>query len=285
MRARVGPGEADEVAGLLGRFGRGGAVVEETPQGLMVKAFLPVDKALPKKKERLHTLMGHLSLIVPLKLEEEVLEGDWAEAWKEFFTPLHIGRLVIKPSWHDYSSAPGETVLELDPGQAFGTGHHPTTSMCLLLLEKYIRPGMEVLDLGTGSGILALAAAKLGARSVLALDTDPLAVKAARENVRKNGLTAAVKVRKGTVSPRWGPFDLIAANLTAKHVQEVLPALVSALRGGGLLIAGGIIMDRVEEVEKAFLAAGLKLRERAAEAEWRTLVAQNSSPGLPGGSR
>ena len=269
----MGPGEADDVAALLGRFGRGGAVVEEGPQGLMVKAYLPVDRALPKKKERLYTLLGHLSLIVPLKLEEEVLEEDWALAWRAHFTPLHIGRLVIKPSWHNRAPGPGETVLELDPGQAFGTGHHPTTRMCLLLLQKYLSPGMEVLDLGTGSGILALAAARLGARSVLALDTDPLAVKAARENVRKNGLTGAIKVRKGTLAPRWGYFDLIAANLTARTILELLPALLPSLNGGGLLIAGGIIADREDEVEKALLGAGLKLQEKAAEGEWRTLVA------------
>ena len=273
VRARVGPGEADEVAALLGRFGRGGAVVEEGPQGLMVKVYLPVDKALPKKKERLYTLLGHLSLIVPLELEEEVLEEDWALAWRAYFTPLHIGRLVIKPSWHDCAPEPGETVLELDPGQAFGTGHHPTTRMCLLLLEKYLRPGMEVLDLGTGSGILALAAARLGARSVLALDTDALAVKAARENVRKNSLTGAIKVRKGTLDPRWGCFDIIVANLTARTILERLPALSSALNGGGLLIAGGIIEDREDEVEKGLLGAGLKLQEKAEEGEWRTLAA------------
>ncbi len=269
----MGPGEADDVAALLGRFGRGGAVVEEGPQGLMVKAYLPVDRALPKKKERLYTLLGHLSLIVPLKLEEEVLEEDWALAWRAHFTPLHIGRLVVKPSWHDCAPGPGETVLELDPGQAFGTGHHPTTRMCLLLLQKYLRPGMEVLDLGTGSGILALAAARLGAGSVLALDTDPLAVKAARENVRKNGLGGAIKVRKGTLDPRWGCFDLIAANLTARTILELLPALSSSLKGGGLLIAGGIIGDREDEVEKGLLGAGLKLQEKAAEGEWRTLAA------------
>ena len=273
VRARVGPGEADEVAALLGRFGRGGAVVEEGPQGLLVKAYLPVDRALPRKKERLYTLLGHLSLIVPLKLEEEVLEEDWALAWRAHFTPLHIGRLVIKPSWHDCAPEPGETVLELDPGQAFGTGHHPTTRMCLLLLEKYLRPGMEVLDLGTGSGILALAAARLGAGSVLALDTDPLAVKAAREYVRKNGLSGAVKMRKGTLDPRWGYFDLIAANLTARNILELLPALSSSLKGGGLLIAGGIIEDREDEVEKGLLGAGLKLQEKVAEGEWRTLAA------------
>jgi len=275
VRARVGPGEADDVAALLGRFGRGGAVVEEGPQGLMVKAYLPVDRALPNKKERLYTLLGHLSLIVPLKLEEEVLEEeDWALAWRAHFTPLHIGRLVIKPSWHDFAPEPGETVLELDPGQAFGTGHHPTTRMCLLLLQKYLRPGMEVLDLGTGSGILALAAARLGAASVLALDTDPLAVKAARENVRKNGLTGAIKVRKGTLAPRWGSFDLIAANLTARPILELLPALSSSLKTGGVLITGGIIADREDEVEKGLPAAGLKLQEKAAEGEWRTMTAR-----------
>ena len=273
VRARVGPGEADDVAALLGRFGRGGAVVEEGPQGLMVKAYLPVDRALPRKKERLYTLIGHLSLIVPLELEEEVLEEDWALAWRAHFTPLHIGRLVIKPSWHNCAAGPGETVLELDPGQAFGTGHHPTTRMCLLLLQKYLRPGMEVLDLGTGSGILALAAARLGAGSVLALDTDPLAVKAARENVRRNGLGGAIKVRKGTLHPRWGCFDLIAANLTARNILELLPGLSSYLKGGGVLIAGGVIGDREDEVGKGLLGAGLKLLEKAVEGEWRTLAA------------
>ena len=262
------------MAALLGRFGRGGAVVEEGPQGLLVKAYLPVDRALPKKKEELYTLLGHLSLIVPLKLEEEVLEEDWAVAWRAHFTPLHIGRLVIKPSWHNCTPGPGETVLELDPGQAFGTGHHPTTRMCLLLLEKYLRPGMEVLDLGTGSGILAIAAAKMGSGPVLAVDKDPIAVAAAQANIRRNRMGARIEVRVGTLEPGMGPYDLILANLLTPVLCEIAGLLAHALVPGGVLISSGVLLEQANSVAAEYSAAGLYLAELPQESDWIALVAR-----------
>ena len=271
VRARVEPGEADDVAALLARFGQGGSAIVEGEEGVFVQAYLPVDRSLPRKKRQLQVALGHLSLISSLKLEERVIEEDWAEAYKEFFKPVAIGRLVVKPPWHSYQASPGELVLELEPGLAFGTGHHPTTQMCLRLLEKHLRPGMEVLDLGTGSGILALAAALLGARKVLALDIDPQAVKAARANVRRNGPSRLIQVRLGTLDGKQGSFDLVVANLTARSLVGLASPLLAALKSPGLLIAGGIMLDRLEEVRNS-LGVGAREVEAASQGDWRTLV-------------
>jgi ribosomal protein L11 methyltransferase len=127
-----------------------------------------------------------------------VAEEDWATAWKEFYHPMRFGRrLVVKPSWRVFQAGPDDLVIELDPGMAFGTGLHQTTAMCLALLEDYVRPGATVLDQGTGSGILAIAAARLGARRVIAVDCSEVAVAAARENVARNGLSSAIQVLHG----------------------------------------------------------------------------------------
>src|SRR5579885_1428589 len=174
---------------LLSTHAPGGVAIEEPiallddgqdyrirpDEPVQVRAYLPVDGSQEDARQRLEEALWHLGQIGPNFIGQLttrfVAEEDWANAWKEYFHVLHVGRrVVIKPSWRDYTPQPGEVVLELDPGMAFGTGLHPTTHMCLELLEQHVQPGMRVLDVGTGSGILALAAAKLGAASVLALD-------------------------------------------------------------------------------------------------------------------
>ncbi len=206
-----------------------------------------------------------------------VREEDWAEAWKAHFQVQRYGRVVVCPSWLDAELRDGDVLVRLDPGMAFGTGDHPTTRSCLLALDRYVRPGDVVLDVGTGSGILAIAAARLGARRVVALDIDPACVEVARRNVDANGLGRVITVALGSVGERWpfaqsasGGFDVVVANIIAGTLVELAPALRDAVRRGGLLVLSGIVAEREDDVARAF--GGLEPVERVADGDWRTLV-------------
>ena len=243
--------------------------------------------------------MGHLTVFNLAQIgpprTREVAEEDWATAWKEFYHPMRFGRrLVVKPSWRAFQAGPDDLVIELDPGMAFGTGLHQTTAMCLALLEDYVRPGATVLDQGTGSGILAIAAARLGARRVIAVDSSEVAVAAARENVARNGLSSAIQVRHGD-TPHPPPssasrsegeqrvssalpaaYDLIVANIIANVIIALAAPFAAVLRPGGVLLASGIIRDREDDVRAALGAAGLAVERREARDEWITLVARRT---------
>ncbi len=196
-------------------------------------------------------------------LVTSVDEEDWANCWKNYYHPLKIGkRLLIKPSWEEYQTEPGRVVVEIDPGMAFGTGTHATTRFCLELLERYLAKGMKVVDIGTGSGILAIAAAKLGAKRVVAVDTDPVAVRAARENVSRNGVEDQVEVQN--LDFRELPeieVDLVVGNLTADLVEEFAPKVGSMLVQGGYFIASGITAEQWPIVQRAFEDAKLTMQE------------------------
>ena len=184
---------------------------------------------------------------------------------------------MAAPAWRDYAPGPGETVVSLDPGMAFGTGQHATTRMCLAALQQLLRAGDLVLDLGTGSGILALAAAALGAGRCLALDTDEQAVKAATANVALNAAEALVEVRRGSVETAGGErYDLVLANINAATVSDLAGGLRQALRPNGTLVAGGIIREQEGRCAAALTSAGLRVDRTLAEAEWRTLVARRA---------
>ncbi len=284
IKATVDRETVDDIAAVMGRFGQGGAVIEEDPSprgpqqdgDLTVKVYLPVDGSLPRDKAQLLEALGHLSLICPIPIQEQTLsQADWLKAWKALFTARRVGkRLVIKPPGQGYRARDGDVIIEIDPGMAFGTGLHPTTQLCLQELERGLSPGAEVLDLGTGSGIQAIAAARLGAGRVLALDTDPEAVTAARANILANGLDAVIKVEPGTIPHpgATGPFDLVVANITAGVIGEKAESLVGALKPGGTLIAGGILADRVGEVGARLGGAGGRVIRRRSRGDWRTLV-------------
>jgi ribosomal protein L11 methyltransferase len=203
-----------------------------------------------------------------------VVEEDWADAWKERFYPMRVGKsIVVKPTWREFEVAPGDVILELDPGMAFGTGLHPTTQMCLLALEERIEPGMCVLDLGTGSGILALAAAKLGAAVVLAVDTDPVAVTAAQENVQRNGVAERVTVIRGSLDYTTDTYDLLVVNILAKVIVALAEeGLAERVKPRGQWVAAGIIEPQVGEVVAALEAAGLQVTAQRQISDWVTLI-------------
>lgn len=304
----------ESVSAVLAQHGYGGGVVVEpawTPgdegpefsydpaRPAVLRTYLPLDEAAEDARQRIEQALWHLGQmrpVGPLQVRT-VAEEDWANAWKQHYHVLRVGeRTVVVPSWLEHEARPGEVVLSLDPGMAFGTGLHPTTQLCLRLLEGAVRPGQRILDLGTGSGILAIAAAKLGGGPVLALDNDPVAVMVAAENVARNGVAAQVTVAEGSLGagatmghwlsgdfghgppptaeapPHPAEFGLIAANLIARVLTILAADLAAALAPGGTLISSGIIDSREHEVTAAFEAAGLRLLERHVEGEWVALV-------------
>ena len=212
-----------------------------------------------------------------LELENQnVQEQDWAENWKKYYKPFRAGeKLVIKPSWENYEAKEGDLVLELDPGMAFGTGTHETTYMCMEQLEKYVTPGCKAIDIGCGSGILALAAAKLGASDVLAIDLDQLAVKASIENAEKNNLTEVVRVVHGDLLEKADEMaDVIVANIIADVICFLCGPAKKHLLPGGTFICSGIIREREEDVQNALAAAGYTVCNRLAKGEGVCLAAK-----------
>lgn len=202
----------------------------------------------------------------------ELAEVVWRDAWKKYFGVLRVGqRLVIVPSWIEYAPRPDDIVINIDPGMAFGTGQHPTTAMCLAALEEKVTPGASVLDLGCGSGILGIAAAKLGAGRIVGLDTDPLAVKATRENAAANGVT--IDVSEGTLEGA-GQFDIVVANISGLTLERLSAQITRALRRGGHFIASGFLDERVDELCAAFEHVGLSPERVVEDGVWRAIIAE-----------
>lgn len=199
-------------------------------------------------------------------------DAEWTDAWKDHYVAQRIGRVVIEPSWAPAGEqADHDVVITLDPGMAFGTGLHPTTRGCLELLQDLPRMPEVVLDVGCGSGVLALAALRLGADRAVGLDTDPLAVEATMENARRNGLGDRVEVRHGTLGSGGERYELILANLVAAVLVELAPSLAAHLAPRGVLLASGIIETRAGEVIEAMEGAGLRVADRRDDGEWVSL--------------
>lgn len=255
---------------------------EETDtETVTVKAYLPVDNELDDKlrlfEQQINKLAHHdIDKGAGLIRWREVHDEDWANAWKEHFHPVKIGeRIVIKPTWRTYEADPADLIIELDPGMAFGTGTHHTTAMCIGMLEEVVEPGQVVFDVGTGSGILAIAAAKLGAASVSAIDLDAVAVKVAEENVAANKVEDVVSVSHGDLlTGVTGQADLIVANIIADIIIRVLPDVPGRLKDGGVFISGGIIAERLPDVTEAILACGLTPDKVMEEGGWVTVMAR-----------
>ena len=260
------------------------AMVDAMPDDVLVKAWFERGE---KERETLEAVRTHLEQlraqggeVGTLALElTGVKDEDWSENWKKYYKPFRIGaHLVVRPTWEAYEAAPGDLVIELDPGMAFGTGTHETTSMCMQLLEKHLQEGMRVMDVGTGSGILAIAAARLGAREVLAIDIDPAAVKVARENIALNHVQDRVRAVEGDLCKSEAmPCDLAVANIVADAIRMLAAPLTRHLKKGGLLICSGIIREREQDVLEAALAAGYAVADRLEKGEWVALALRNEA--------
>jgi ribosomal protein L11 methyltransferase len=283
----------DLIAGVFFDFELQGVVVEDPgiepeeewaedavarPAAHAVIGFLPEDQRLDGRRRRLEEEVGrlgnHIGLVYRINYRQ-VDEQNWAESWKAFFWPQKIGeRIVVKPSWRDYTAGPGEIVLELDPGMAFGTGTHPTTALCVQLIESHLKSGDSFLDIGTGSGILMLAAAKLGAEWLCGSDRDGTAVRVAAENLRRNGVDkwSACLVQGSLAEPFKGRFDVVAANILTLVIVDLLDDIPRVLKKNGLFICSGIIDPNRDLVAGKMTSQGFELIEIRQKEGWTAMA-------------
>ena len=269
----------EPISYLFGRYGKGVSTELAGEGKVLLRTYLTTGSR--QRMARIDVgirLVGAIEPIGDLEIRKLPEDEDWMESWKSHFRILRIGkRLVIKPTWLelDFTASPDDIVIEIDPGVAFGTGYHPTTDTCLQAMEQHIAPGMTVLDLGTGSGILTIAAIKLGAGLVTALDIDSQAVTAARRNFRRLGINKQVRLGQGSVPHPTAPagdFDLAVANISARGVADRCPFIFTALKPGALFIASGLLNTQKEEVAAVAEPLGFSLISEWPQEEWTTLL-------------
>ena len=292
LSVRTPPEFVEPLSQIFYRYGHGGVAVEveggfnpdegEALSGdewAVVTTYLPMNESLDERRSRIDVgvrLVAHVSDISPLR-ERAVEEEEWQNSWKEHFHVLKVSsRITICPTWREYSPSVGEVVITLDPGMAFGTGHHPTTRMCLEQLDALVKRGMDVLDVGCGSGVLSIAAARLGARHVFGLEIDSVAVNVAKQNVRDNDAEHTVRVLQGTLphsDVKQSAYGIAVANISAKVVSELAPYLVNAVQSGGKVLASGILLENKDSVVQALTDSGATLEQTLVDGDWVTLVA------------
>lgn len=290
----------EALAGIFQNMGSGGVVIEDpqaarkyiNQQGwnpekvspdflqhefVVVKAYFPADKDI------LAEVQGYIAQIEKnfqtdcRVYIDEVRNEDWEENWKKYYHAFKVGeRLVVKPSWEEYQAQPGEVVINIDPGMAFGTGIHASTRFCLRFIDQYVRGGETIIDAGCGSGILSIGAAKLGAASVFAMDIDDLAVKIARENIQLNGLERAIQVEAGDIieAMQGRKADMVLANITAEVVVELIPEAAQVLDSGGYLFGSGIVDSRWPAVQQALVKNGFAVAEVMQDVDWIGVAAR-----------
>jgi ribosomal protein L11 methyltransferase len=284
----------EAVSEILGRVGQGSAVrptrllrdpadelsAREDPTApYEITAHIPEDEGAPAAVDATQRALWHLQAFGLRPVGElrvrSVDDADWTDAWKAGYVPQRIGRVVIVPSWLDEPIGPDEVALRLDPGMAFGTGLHPTTRGCLALLQEISPMPPVVLDVGSGSGILALAALRLGAERAVCYDTDPLAVEATLANAEANGLADQVTAQLGSLpaTPPADPYPLVLANLVAAVLIDSAERLAAHAAPGGRMLASGIINTRADEVLAALADAGFVAEQRLDDGEWVSLRA------------
>jgi ribosomal protein L11 methyltransferase len=282
-----GPDQVQSLTGIMEKYGQGGASVEEweeagsTHQHYTIKIYIPFSRAYRNVREDIAYQLaasGYQS-----NLHEKVLQqNEWFESLRKNFKVIEIGEhFVIKPSWTtEKLFYPGRVIIEMDPGEAFGDGMHPTTRLCLLNLHKYLKPGMSVFDLGTGTGILAIAAVKLGAGLVVACDIDAVAVKTAKSNARVNQ-AEGIEFKRGTLSRNMqnrnrNSFDIVLANITSRAISDLSAAMVEVLKPEGTLIVSGIHPDGLDEVLIRLAVADLTFKAVEQDQDWYAVIARKA---------
>ena len=284
-----------------GEASGGGAVLESTGYDdfgnpvageyrLVVKTYLKPGQRGRTIQRQIEEGLWRLRLLYPMPepVARLVREEDWAHAWKRHYKPMRIGkRVLLTPAWEEPNALPDDVVVRLEPGMAFGTGLHPTTRLCVAALEKWVSQGDSLLDIGTGSGVLSVVAAKLGAKLVIATDIDPLAIRAAKENARLNGVPIAPNqliVEQGSIpAGQDGRFSVVVANILAEILIGLFEAaydnvpLAATLAPGGHLILSGILEEKAEGVVAAAARQGLREVERRQEGDWVAVTVRNDS--------
>lgn len=259
-------------------------LLEEMPEDVLVHAWFTPDDSFPglfrSLQERLAAMKDSQPLFGSLVADTRtVSEDSWAEVWKKYYKPFYAGEhLVVKPTWEPFDPKPGDRIIEIDPGMAFGSGTHETTGMCISLLEETIRGGEDIIDVGTGSGILAIAAALLGAGHVLAIDIDPDAVRVAGENVTHNQVENIVEVREGDLLKNTQETcHICVANIISDIIISFAAPLRNHIRPGGLFICSGVVRERTEEVREALLCADYEVLRTEYRGEWTAFLCRRNS--------
>jgi len=244
-----------------------------------VSVYLPADGGVSDTVSFLRGRFDELAIPVEISISG-INEEDWANSWKAYYKPIRIGeRIVIVPAWEKYNAKENDIIVRMDPGMAFGTGTHETTRLVIGLLEKYVRHDIRVLDVGCGSGILAICAAKLGAGECKAYDIDPVAVKVARENIKDSGLsnvTCDVSDLLRQVDTAYAPYHVICANIVADIIIRMTPDVGRLMDEQSVILASGIIVERADDVIACFEANGFQIVERAEENGWCALAVKKA---------
>jgi ribosomal protein L11 methyltransferase len=296
LSVQAPPEYVEPLTHIFYRYGEGGVAIESpadfnpdegesAPQLQTVKVvtFVPLDESARSRKSNMEIavrLVAHFAPISEIK-EREVEEEDWESNWKEYFHPMRVGsNLVICPTWRTYESLDDDVLIKLDPGMAFGTGHHPTTRMCMELLETLIFGGEKVIDVGCGSGILSISAAKLGAGDILGIEIESRSVEVALENCELNGISSQVTILNGSfpeIRVENATFDVALANIAAKVVINLSEYIVGAVANGGRLVLSGILKSSLEDVEKEYSLYGVHFDKVLIDGDWTAVLATKNA--------
>jgi ribosomal protein L11 methyltransferase len=275
---------AEAVSEVLSRYAPDGVAILvdcDSDVAVIVKAYLPIDDEIDLKCRKLEEGLWYLHKIWPVIPEPQfnpIEDQDWTAGWKDSIPVLHIGgHVVIKPSWRNYAPAEDEVLLELDPGLAFGSGLHPTTQLCIEILDDVVESRMRVLDIGTGTGILAISAAKLGAHYVLAVDTDADSIVAAGRNIRQNSVQDIVDLEHGSLAHTDGMYDIVVVNILSHIIISMIEeGMAQRLNPNGILVVSGILIEQIDEVRSVIERNGLTVTEIRQRDDWAALIAKHA---------